>query len=379
MRPSLAFYVRRKAGRGQSLGWKLRTSLSALLVVFIMMALSFSMSFIRSMADGLEDVLQLLGGGSVTCLAEPEASMLPGEAIVSAVESTSALAYSGDATALVSVKGVDDDYFFPTRREALDVQLVENPTSLHSVVVSRQLADQLGVEAGGRMALMLFDSSLGRARPVYLFIGGTYNTGYGEFDSVLVFTSRAIIDGQSSWEVMTEGDADALASSLSSAGIPSMSYRQANRSIWANIQLSVTSLSVIVILIAFLAGFFALSLAAEYIERDRRDIAFMLLMGTSSREMESCYVRITLKRVAVAASAGTILGLVLASIAIPLLSHLDASAFPALQSYVTNFSLHIPVLMLIAMVIAMLLSASVSLHLSLRKALGSSLRQALLS
>ena len=74
-----------------------------------------------------------------------------------------------------------------------------------------------------------------------------------------------------------------------------------------------------------------------------------------------------------------ILGLVLASIAIPLLSQLDASAFPALQSYVTNFSLHIPVLMLIAMVIAMLLSASVSLHLSLRKALGSSLRQALLS
>ena len=117
----------------------------------------------------------------------------------------------------------------------------------------------------------------------------------------------------------------------------------------------------------------------EYIERDRRDIAFMLLMGTSSREMESCYVRITLKRVVVAASAGTILGLVLASIAIPLLSHLDASAFPALQSYVTNFSLHVPVLMLIAMVIAMLLSASVSLHLSLRKALGSSLRQALLS
>lgn len=379
MRPSLAFYVRRKAGRGQSLGWKLRTSLSTLLVVFIMMALSFSMSFIRSMADGLEDVLQLLGGGSVTCLAEPEASMLPEDAIVSAVESTSALAYSGHATALVSVKGVDDDYFFPSRREALDVQLVENPTSLHSVVVSRQLADQLSVEAGGRMALMLFDSSLGRARPVYLFIGGTYNTGYGEFDSVLVFTSRAIIDGQSSWEVMTEGDADALASSLSSAGIPSMSYRQANRSIWANIQLSVTSLSVIVILIAFLAGFFALSLAAEYIERDRRDIAFMLLMGTSSREMESCYVRITLKRVAVAASAGTILGLVLASIAIPLLSQLDASAFPALQSYVTNFSLHVPVLMLIAMVIAMLLSASVSLHLSLRKALGSSLRQALLS
>ena len=378
-RASLSLYVRRKSGRGQSFAWKARGLLSVLLIVLIMTALSFSMVFIRSMADGLETVLQLLGGGSVTCLSEPPSTLLDESAIVNRVSTSPALAYSATETALVSVRGVDDGYFFPERAEALDLEKVENTTSLHGIVLSTLLAHELGVEPGGRLALMLFDSALGRVRPVYLFVEGTYNTGYGEFDSALVFTDSGLVSGNVSWEIVTDADATALAGRLKAEGIAAMDYRQMNSSIWNNIQISVASLSVIVALIAFLAGFFSISLAAEYIERDRRDIAFMLLMGTAEREMEKCYLEITVRRTAMAALLGTVLGTVLAAVAVPLLSAIDTFNLPALQSYVTNFSLAIPWPMLATMLLCLLASAALSLHFSLRHALSSSLRQVLLS
>ena len=58
----LALYISRKSGRGQPLSWRVRAMLSTLLLLFISFALAFSIVLIESMAQGLDDVLQLLGG-----------------------------------------------------------------------------------------------------------------------------------------------------------------------------------------------------------------------------------------------------------------------------------------------------------------------------
>ena len=72
----LALYISRKSGRGQPLSWRVRAMLSTLLLLFISFALAFSIVLIESMAQGLDDVLQLLGGGSVIAYDRPDDGLL---------------------------------------------------------------------------------------------------------------------------------------------------------------------------------------------------------------------------------------------------------------------------------------------------------------
>ncbi len=375
---ALRLYAGRKTGRGQPLSWRLRNLLSTFLVLAVSLALSFALVFISSMGSGVDEVLQLLGSGTLYSTAEIPAQLLPDDARTDVVQSTSAVLYSGSATALATVKGVDDDYFFPRRAEALDLVTVENSTSLQPVVLSETMAHELGVSCGDRIAMMISDSALARVRPVFLFVQGTYNTGYGEFDSALVFTSRQVTGSRDGWEILISGDSQGLVSCLTAAGYQVTDYRQMYSQIYQNLVLSVSLLQVIVVLIAFLAGFFSLSVAAEYIERDRRDIAMLLIIGVQRRAMASVYVRITMKRVAIACLAGMALGLVASYLFIPLLSSLDAWEHPALQSYVTNFSVRIPYASLAFSFAALLASSYVSLLVSMKRSL-SSFRLALFS
>lgn len=365
---ALALYIRRKRGQGQALVWRLRAILPALLLLFVSLALSFAIVFIDSMSGGLSAVISVLGQGDLVIYDETLPASLAG-ADAEAVRMAAALAASEDATALVSVKGVDDDYLSGYRASVMDIGWVENPTGLNGIVLSRMLASQLGLEAGGRVVLMIHDASLDRVRPVYFFIEGLYSTGYADFDESLVYISQDLVDGGLCWEVMVDGDADALASSLRSQGHMVASSRQLYPGLWANLDLSVGLLSTIVVLIAFLAGFFAISVAAEYLERDRHDIALLSLGGVEEGRIAHAYLSITLFQVVVAVLAGMLLGLMAAMAFIPFLSSLDAYEVPALQSYVTNFSVSIPAPTLLMMLLALVLSAWISLRFSLSRSL----------
>ena len=375
----LALYISRKSGRGQPLSWRVRAMLSTLLLLFISFALAFSIVLIESMAQGLDDVLQLLGGGSVIAYDRPDDGLLGSDDHVFRFQTTSALASSGTDSALVTLRGVDDDYFFPRRSRALDLETIDNPTSLEGVTISRMLAEHLAVEAGDRIAMMVYDASIGRVRPVLLFIEGIYSTGYGEYDEVLAFTSTDVVRGVDFWELVTQGDPDELVRKLRASGIEAYSYREMNRSVYENIAVSVTSLDVIVALIALLAGFFAVSLGAEYVERDRRDIALMMLCGHGDADMAHCYVAITMRRVLAALVCGMLIGIGAACVFIPLLSRLDAWSIPALQSYVTNMDVHVPVTTIVLVAAALVSSAYVSLRISLHRGVGVSLYKALVS
>lgn len=376
---ALSLYVKRKSGKGQSIRWKIRTALSTLLLLAVTALLSFAVVFIFSMADGLDNVLQLLGSGTLVSYDEIEPSLLPPQSYVNEVKTTQALCYSLDESALVTVKGVDDDYFFSERRDALNLDLIDNPTTLDGIIISRILASELSVEAGDNLALMIYDADMERIRPVYLFIEGTYSTGYSEFDSSLVFTSGDLAGGTRQWEIYTASDASSFENDLVSRGYNVVGYQRIYASIYSNIKTSVTLLSAVVTLLAFLAGFFSISVSAEYIERDKRDIALMMLSGSSSRDMAGCYMMITVRRVLYALLSGLALGIAAALLFIPFLSGVNVQDYPFLQSYVTDFPVRIPYVMLLAVFIVLLLSSCLSLFISLRKGTGASLKGALVS
>ncbi len=376
---ALSLYVKRKSGKGQKASWKIRALLSTLLLLAVTMVLSFAIVFISSMACALDDVLQLLGSGSLVCYDEPDNDDLPQGVFVNEVRTAQALCCSLDENALVTVKGVGEDYFFKERAESLNLSFHDNPTTLEGIIISRILADRLSVGEGDRVALMIYDSTAGRMRPVYMYIEGTYSTGYSEFDSSLVFTSEDIAGSERMWEIYTQGDVSELENELVSRGYNVVSYQKLYRSIYSNINNSVDILNAIVTLIAFLAGFFSISVSAEYIERDKRDIALMMLGGCSSQDMASCYMRITIRRVAYALVSGLLLGTGAAAVFIPFLSTVDVSKYPFMQSYVTSFSIHIPFGMLCTLIVALFSSSFISLLVSLRKGTGASIRGALVS
>ena len=95
--------------------------------------------------------------------------------------------------------------------------------------------------------------------------------------------------------------------------------------------------------------------------------------------MAHCYVAITMRRVLAALVCGMLIGIGAACVFIPLLSRLDAWSIPALQSYVTNMDVHVPVTTIVLVAAALALSAYVSLRISLHRGVGVSLYRALVS
>lgn len=376
---ALKLYVRRKIGAGQRAGWIIRSYLPSLLILFITMALVFALIFVSSISAATDEALQLLGYGSVLVQSEVEPSLLPSDAEVFTSRSASALASSEEDVALLSLKGVDEGYFTEEKSRFLRLSLIENDTTLKSIILSSLTASSLGVAPGDRLTLLIYDEELGRARPVYLFVSGTYSSGYAEFDSALAYTDSSVTSGPVVYEILTKSDPDALASELRSAGYNARSYREIYPALWQNINLSVALLDVIVVFVALLAGFFAISISAEYIDRDSRDIASMMISGCSSADIVTCYRRITLYVTLISSLIGALLGIVLSYVVMPIISSLDPSRYPALQNYVLSFKVTLPLPLIILLLAALLLSAYVSLRISLRRYVSASLSRALVS
>jgi len=376
---AIRLYSKRKSGRGQSFTWLMKSYLPSLLIFFITLTLSFALIFVSSMSKAIDRTLQLLGSGTAVSYSPVELSQLPPASSVSKVETTGALAYSQSQNTLVNVKGVDSAYFTSEKEDILKMRRCENDTSLRGVILSELIASKLEVTLGDRVAMLLYDKSLDRTRPVYLFIEGIYSSGYNEFDEALVFTDIEVVDGITSYEILSSLPEEELLDALADEGISAIGYKNLYHSIYENIRLSVSLLNLIVVFVALLAGFFALSVSIEYVQRDKKDIAGMLLIGFSREDVVKSYIRITMSAVVTSVVLALLGGIGLSYLIQPVLSSLDVVAFPALQNYVISFEVSIPFGMLILLLSATCLTSYLSLHLSLRKYVFSSLKEALVS
>lgn len=353
--------------------WVLRSYLPSLLILLISAILIFALILVSSITFATDSVLQLIGGGSVLLGSEPDLA-LPDNTVVNRVAYSNALASTGEKNLLISLRGVEDDYFFSERARALKLERIENPTTLKGLIVSKAIAEELGAGIGDRLALLLYDEEHERVRPVYFFIEGLYSTGYAEFDKSLAFSDIEAVQGRRQYELYNE-DFEALISALD--GVNYLSYRDRYASIYANLDVSTSMLYLIVLLISILAGFFALSISSEYVERDRKDIASMMLLGVRKKAVVISYVRITMRVVFAAVALSVVLGVLASYIFCPIISSLDPLKYPALQNYVLSFEVKIPLLMVVLTPLVLLLTSYVSLRISLSHYVFTSPREAL--
>ena len=374
MNEALRLYVERKIGKGQKISWCLKSYLSCLLVLLVSASLAFTLVFVSSMTKAIDSTLQSLGSGSIAVYDTlPDVEI---EGSVKKTERAGGLLYSKDKSQIVYIKGTEEDYFTPDISSFIKLESVENNTGLKGIRISRIMASRLGAHLGDKLTVMLYDTALGRVRPVLVFLEGTYSSGYNEFDSNLAYTSIDVTDGQIVYEIRCE-DVDKTLSKLLLEGADAVSYKSLYRSIYNNLATSKDLLLVITILVAFLAGFFSISVSYEYIERDRRDIGGLLMLGFEKRSIIASYRYITLISVGISALVGEVVGILLSFFVSPILSNLDITRYPVLQNYVLSFEIVIPFKTLSLLFIALILSSYLSLRFALTRRVFSSLSSAL--
>ena len=366
MNEAAAYYARRKIGEKKGLRYFLSSLSPLFILLLITAALSFSLSFIISMSEGIDKLLAVMGSGSVRCLSLPDASLLPPDSEVSETRSASALLYAENGESAVMVKGIEEDYLEGIRGDVLDIEYGEE--GINPVVISSSLALSLGLSPGDRLSMLLWESAEGRARPYLVTVHGIFRSAYPQLDKYLVYAPLSIVGGSSSFEILLPegGDAESLVALLWNNGIPSESYRTMYSSLYQNVRQSIGILSFLIILVAALAAFFSSDAARFYISRDRQDIQGMRLLGLGRKDMAGIYMLITLSYVAIASVLGMIIGIIL-SYASPSIISLVSSSSPALLDYyITSFEAVIPFRLLFSMLAAMLAVSSLSVFLMLR-------------
>ena len=367
MNEGAAYYARRKIGEKKGFAYFLSSLSPLFILLLITAALSFSLSFIISMSEGIDKLLAVMGSGSVRTLSYPDSKLIPDGAEVSETKTGTALLYAENGENAVMVKGIGEDYLEGIRKSVLDIEYGDE--GINPVIVSTSLASSLSLNPGDRLSMLLWEKEEGRARPLLVTVHGVFRSVYPQLDKHLVYAPIDLVDGPSSFEILLpEGqDAEVLVSALWKSGIPAESYRTMYSSLYQNVRQSIGILSFLIILVAALAAFFSSDAAHFYISRDRNDIQGMRLLGIGRREIIGVYMLITVSYVAVAAVLGMVLGIIISSLSPSLISFISSVSPALLDYYITSFEVVIPVRELVLMLLAMIAVSSISVFLMLRR------------
>lgn len=367
MNEGAAYYARRKIGEKKGFAYFLSSLSPLFILLLITAALSFSLSFIISMSEGIDKLLAVMGSGSVRTLSCPDSSLLPEGAEISETITGTALLYAENGENAVMVKGIGEDYLEGIRKSVLDIEYGDE--GINPVIVSSSLASSLSLNPGDRLSMLLWEKEEGRARPLLVTVHGVFRSVYPQLDKHLVYAPIDLVDGPSSFEILLpEGqDAEVLVSALWKSGIPAESYRTMYSSLYQNVRQSIGILSFLIILVAALVAFFSSDAAHFYISRDRNDIQGMRLLGIGRREIIGVYMLITVSYVAVAAVLGMVLGIIISSLSPSLISFISSVSPALLDYYITSFEVVIPVRELVLMLLAMIAVSSISVFLMLRR------------
>ena len=120
-------YLRRKLGEKMGKRYFISSLSPLLILIVITAALSFSLSFIMSMSEGIDRLLAVMGSGSVRALSKPDISLLPSGSELSETKDGSALLYAENGESAVMLKGIDWDYLNGMRKEYLSTRLSSHP------------------------------------------------------------------------------------------------------------------------------------------------------------------------------------------------------------------------------------------------------------
>lgn len=361
----LSLYIKRKMGFGMPLSYKLRVLSPAVLIVLVSLVLNFSLIFIISMSQGIENLLIYLGSGNI---------MVKGKMDESEAFSTyetrysGSLAFSESSSSPMYLKGVDfSSYFTKERRDVLHLEY-EALDALNPVILSKELSSRLSLDISDRFSVLIYDDNAKRTRPLLLTVAGTYDSGYMEFDSTLAFVPLSTLDGAIYTELVTNRgyDDEAILIALREKGYDAYSYKSLYSAIYDNIELSVNTLYGVFVILVILASFFAGNISISYIDRDMGDIAMLSLSGLSDGQIRKVYRVITLSSVFISILIGFILAISLSFLSPAIISYLSDAGYEALDAYLTSFEIVIPAFRLFAVNLLLIVLSYISLLISLR-------------
>ena len=351
-------YMSRKLGKGMGTRYRISSMFPLLILLLVTAALSFALTFITSISVQIDRMIAIMGSGSLYALSDPSEFITEGES---------------DAVKTGS-EGVEPSYFSGMRKDEMEIVFLDGEV-LNPVVISSSLAARLSLSQGDRFSILVWDEEGARARPFLCTVKGIFSSVYPQLDSHIAYVPFSMLSSKIGYEVLLpEGsDPEALSEILWEHGILSETYRTMYASLYSNVQSSVGILYVILVAVALLAAFFSSDAAQVYIERDRKDIKALWMLGLERKRLKSIYLKITLFLVTVASLSGCILGLFIAYLS-PLVLDVISHYEPALlEYYVTSFRVHVPYTLLIMMLLASLFVSFISVSVSLRRREGTEL------
>ena len=360
-------YISRKRGKGMGKRYLVTSMLPLVVLLAVSAALSFALVFISSVSSQIDRMIAVMGSGTLYALSDPSA-FVPPEAEVSAVRNGSALIYAEGGTAALEIKGIEEGYFSGMRSDELEMIWHEGE-AVNPVVISSSSSASLSLSPGDRFTMLVWEENEGRARPFLCTVGGVFSSVYPQLDSHLAFVPASLLSSEAGYEILLPAgdDPDSLLALLWDNGIPCETYRTMYSSLYSNVLSSVGILYVILLAVALLAAFFSSDAAHFYIDRDRKDIKELLILGMERKQVRSLYFRIALSFVTAACICGCIIGTALAFLS-PLLLRFISRTDPALlEYYVTSFSIDVPFMSLSLMVLLSLLVSSLSVYVSMRR------------
>ena len=297
------------------------------------------------------------------------------------VTSGYALMYSATGTTNVMVKGVGDGYFNDRRMDQVTFinaeQTGETTSNVKGIMLSRATADELKVEIGDRVALMIVPDDVDKVlRPVLCRIDGIFYSGYDQLDSLLCFVdldyAKTLYGAPDSTclELLVTSDYMEKLDDVISAigeGYDISKWDEHNVSVYENFVTSRQMIMIILLLVVVVAAFYTASVAQQMIQDDMQDIAITKLIGASDSLVRRSAFLSVYTVTFVGMILGILLGILIGLNLGPILTWLSSMGLSSLSFYLLDFDITVPWLSILLISVCLLVISYVSIQVSLRK------------
>ena len=360
-------YLKRKLGEKMGLKYILSSFTPLLLVFLIVAILAFSITFIISFSDAIDRMIVLLGSGSLSSSEEIQLDLLPQGSFIDYTKRGEGILYGENGENLAYLKGFDSGYFDGERGLKLKLE-ADDSLSGNTLYISSSLSRNMDLAIGDKLTLLLYEEEQNRTRPVLMTVKGIFDSGYAQLDKYMAYVDNSLLDGSGAYEILLplSVDVDAVQKALLENGYYTETYKELYSALYSNVQSSIQILYIILASVALLSAFFSSDIAKVYLDRDRKDIAALLMLGMDEKRVQKLYAKLTSVSVLMSSILGTIMGIALSFITPDIIS-LIAKRNPTLfEYYITGFEVRIPALAIASMIALMLVVSYLSQRISLK-------------
>ncbi len=270
--------------------------------------------------------------------------------------------FSHDDNRLVTVRGVDHDAY---QLRQLELHEGSRELSGQQVMISPQLADQLGIGIDDRVTLLTFVEQNGtiRYKPTLMNVAGIASSGYHMLDQGMVYVPKDAggrlftnIDAQVLRLLPREGDLRGTVGSVArgdveeilGAGWFVLPWEQQYAGVYQNYQSTKVLLYMIMALIVIAAGVHIASCSHMIILENTEAIGILRSMGVGMGRIRFSFIITGMTIGFIGSLIGIGIGLAVGSQINHVLQFLRIQELQAMEFYLASIEIHIPVLEIIA-------------------------------